>query len=289
VHLLVPLQWIGPLAAVSIFAVMFALGLTLRRDQIAAALQRRMVLLAVLFAVVVPVPALAVLGLKLFHLSGPVAVGIILMAISPGAPVALKRALDAGGPRDFAPMLHLSIVLLAVFTVPLTVLLLDWIFAAHFRVTPWHIGRQVFVAQLMPLMLGAALNAVRPTWAAKIEPPIARFGNVALLAVGVAALADVPSIVSSVGWAPFIAGVSITTVALAVGAAFALRDAAVRPAAALAAAMRNPGLALVMATVNAAKPEVVASVIGYALGAAVTVLVFVSVYRRRHASPRVPP
>ena len=164
--MLIPLQWIGLFATVTVFAVMFALGLMLGREQIAAALQRRVVLLAVVFAVVVPVPALAVLALKLFALKGPVAVGIVLMAISPGAPVALRRALDAGGDRAFAPALHLAIVLLAVVTVPASVAILDWIFAADFTVTPFHIGRQVFFAQLLPLALGASLRALRPAIAA---------------------------------------------------------------------------------------------------------------------------
>ena len=57
--MLIPFQWIGPVAAVAVFTVMFALGLMLGREQIAAALERRVVLAAVVFAVVVPVPALA--------------------------------------------------------------------------------------------------------------------------------------------------------------------------------------------------------------------------------------
>ena len=125
-----------------------------------------MILAAVIFAVVVPVPALAVLAVKLFGLSGPVAAGIVLMAISPGAPVALRRALDAGGDRAFAPALHLAIVALAVVTVPLTVAILDWIFAKDFEVSPFHIGSQVFFAQLLPMALGATLRAVRPALAA---------------------------------------------------------------------------------------------------------------------------
>jgi predicted Na+-dependent transporter len=82
--MLIPFQWIGLFATLTVFAVMFAIGLMLGREQIAAALQRRVVLAAVVFAVVVPVPVLAVLALKLFALKGPVAVGIVLMAISPG-------------------------------------------------------------------------------------------------------------------------------------------------------------------------------------------------------------
>ena len=46
------------------------------------------------FAVVIPVPALAVLFVTLLDLKGPVAAGIVLMSISPGAPVALRRAID---------------------------------------------------------------------------------------------------------------------------------------------------------------------------------------------------
>ena len=284
--MLIPMQWIGLFATVTVFAVMFAIGLMLGREQFAAALQRRVVLAAVVFAVVVPVPALAVLVLKLFGLKGPVAVGIVLMAISPGAPVALRRALDAGGDRAFAPALHLAIVMLAVLTVPATVVILDWIFAADFTVTPFHIGRQVFFAQLLPMALGALLRAVRPALAGRLEAPLGRIGNLLLLALAMMVLVDMPAIIAAAGWTPIFAGVGITVCALAVGAAVAWRDPAVQPAAAVAAAMRNPGLAIVIATVNNAPPTVTAAVIGYALGLGVTMVAFLQ-WRKRRAGDRV--
>jgi BASS family bile acid:Na+ symporter len=279
--MLIPFQWIGLFATVVVFTVMFSLGLMLGREQIAAALQRRVVLAAVIFAVIVPVPALAVLVLKAFAVKGPVAVGIVLMAISPGAPVALRRALDAGGDRAFAPALHLSIVMLAVVTVPVTVAILDWIFAADFAVTPLHIGRQVFFAQLLPMALGASMRALIPAVAAKLEPSLGRIGNMLLVLLGLLVLVDLPPIIRAVGWTPMIAGVGITACALAIGAAFAWRDADVRPAAAVAAAMRNPGLALVIATVNRAPPDVTASVIAYAVGLGLTIVAFLQWCKRR--------
>ena len=191
--MLIPFEWIGLFATATVFAVMFSIGLMLGREQIAAAMQRRVVLLAVIFAVVVPVPLLAVLSLKVFGVTGPIAVGIILMSISPGAPIALRRALDAGSNREFAPALHVAIVVLAVVTVPTSVAILDWIFAKDFTVTPWHIGRQVFVAQLLPLMLGAALRAVRRPLAARLEQPIGRLGNVLLLIVGMSGARRLPA------------------------------------------------------------------------------------------------
>jgi len=282
--LIVPFQWIGLFATLTVFAVMFAIGLMLGREQIEAALQRRVVLLAVVFAVIVPVPALAVLALKMLGLTGPIAVGIILMAISPGAPVALRRALDAGGSREFAPALHLSIVMTAVLTVPATVVILDWIFAADFTVTPFHIGRQVFFAQLLPMALGASLRAVRPALAAKLEAPLGRIGNVLLLILAILVLADMPAIIGTVGWAPMFAGIGITLVALAIGAAFAWPDPEVRPVGAIAAAMRNPGLALVIATVNNAPAAVTGAVIGYAMGLGLTIVAFLQWRKRRSGS-----
>jgi len=55
----------------------------------------------------------------------------------------------------------------------------------------------------------------------------------------------------------------------------------VRPAAAIAAAMRNPGLALVIATVNGAPPSVTAAVIGYALGLGLTIVGYLQWRKRR--------
>ena len=278
--MIIPLQWIGLFAIAAVSVVMFALGLMLGREQIAAALQRRVVLAAVIFAVVVPIPILAVLIVKIFHPPPAVAVGIILMAISPGAPVALRRALDAGGDRHFAPALHLAIVLLAVVTVPSSVLILDWIFDKEFAVTPLDVGRQVFFAQLLPLALGATLRAWKPAVAQSLEPRIVRVGNVLLLVLGVMALVNLPWIFGQIGWLPSAAGFGMTIVALAVGAAFAGRDIEVRPAAAIAAAMRNPGLALLIATLNRAAPEVTAAIIGYAVGLAVAIILFLQ-WRKR--------
>ncbi len=286
--MLIPFEWIGPTAAVGIFTVMFSLGLLLGREQFAAALERRVVMAAIVFAVVVPVPALAVLAVRVFSLQGVVAAGIVLVAISPGAPVALRRSIDAGGHRDFAPALHLAIVLLAVVTVPATMRILDWVFGKDFDAPPWNIGRQVFVAQLLPLALGASLRAWRPAIAARIERPLAKLGNLMIVLVAIMGIVDFPSIHAAVGWAPAIAGALMTVIALAVGAAFAGGDPEVRTAGAVAAAMRNPGIALVLATVNRMPPGVTAAIFAYALGMGIAMIAFMRWRKgRRPAGPEV--
>ena len=276
--------WLALLALATVFAVMFSLGLMLGREQIAAALQRRTVLAALLLAVVVPVPAIAVLVVKLFGIKGVVAAGILLMAISPGAPVALRRAIEAGGHVAFAPALHLAIVICAVVTVPASVAVLDLIFEKDFTVSPLDIARQVFIAQLLPLGLGAALRAFRPATAARIEPRLARLSNAMMLVLFFVLLAVLWPLLVEIGWVPFAAGAGLTICALGIGAACAGRDALARPAGAIAAAMRNPGLALLIAAVNKLPATVVASIFGYTVGLVVVVTAFVAWQGRGRAA-----
>src|SRR5262245_48010844 len=260
---------------------MLSLGLLIDRDQFAAALQRRMVLAAIVFAVIVPLPGLAVLFVKLLGLKGPVAAGIVLMSISPGAPVALRRAIDVGGHARFAPTLHLTIVMLAVVTVPASIALLDLIFRVGFKVTPLDIARQVFAAQLLPLAVGASIRAFLPRTAAWLEPRLTRLSNVMLLVLLAACVYTLWPLLREIGWIPAIAGMVLTACALLIGTIFAARAADARPSAAVAVAMRNPGLALLIATVNRAPSAVTASVFGYALGAVAVVTAYVLLQSQR--------
>jgi len=278
--------WLTFAAAGTIFLVMLSLGLLLGRESVTAGVQRRLVLAAIAFAVAVPLPVLAVLYVFALDLHGPAAAGIVLMAIAPGAPVALRRAIDVGGTAQFAPALHLAIVLLAVVTLPLSVAVLDLVFDKEFAVSPLQVARQVFFAQLLPLGLGVTWRLLRPAAAARLQPVLAQISNVLLLALVVACLVVLWPLLRENGWAPPAAGVVLTAAALAIGAASAGRDGAARPTAAVAVAMRNPGLALLIAAINKTPASVGAAVFGYALGAIAVVTTFLVVRQRRRASPR---
>jgi len=276
---------IAPLAGATIFAVMLSLGLLLGREHLVAATHRRVILAAVLFSVVVPVPVLAVLIVKVLGLTGPVAAGIVLMAISPGAPVALRRAIDAGGHPEFAPALHVAIVMVAVITVPISLVLVDVIFSKSAVLSPLDVARQVFFAQFLPLAVGAGVRAWRPATAAWLAPRLARISNLMLIALALLCVVVLGPAIVRIGWVPSVVGAGVTVCALLIGAAFGGRDPSIRTAGAVGAAMRNPGLALLIATVNKAAPAVTASVFGYALGLAAVMTAFVMwrSSRRAHA------
>lgn len=280
-----PPLWFTALAATAIFTVMLSLGLLLGHEQLAAALKRRNMLAAIVFGVMVPLPILAVGLVKILNLEGPVRLGIVLMSISPGAPLALRRAIDAGGHARFAPALHLAIVLLAVVTVPASIAILNAVFGVAFDVSAFDVGRQVFFSQLLPIGIGALIFAFRPRLAARIEPPLAKISNLLFVALVLACVYFLGGPLMRIGWMPTLAGMGLTVLALAIGSACAGRDADARSPAAVAAAMRNPGLALLIASLNNSDPAVAAVVFGYALGAAVIVSAYVAwQIRARRAS-----
>ncbi len=172
----VPGWMLSLIAAATLFAVMFDLGLAIVPGEFRWVVQRPMLLLKALFAVLVAVPVLALVVTWAVDLPRPVEIGIVLMAISPGAPVALRRSMGAGGHRTFAPALQIAVALLAVVSMPLSIAVLNEYYSGQAVVDPLHLARQVFFAQLLPLALGMATNrlAKQSRGVARTEAPSAR-------------------------------------------------------------------------------------------------------------------
>ena len=70
-------------------------------------------------------------------------IGIVLMAISPGAPIALRKSLAAGGHRAFAPALQILVAMLAVVSIPLSIAALDVVYAGDASIAPGHSSRRL--------------------------------------------------------------------------------------------------------------------------------------------------
>ena len=79
----------------------------------------------------------------------------------------------------------------------------------------------------------------------------------------------------------------VTALALAVGHLLGGPEPATRTATAISSAARNPGLALLVATLNAAPPAITATVLAYLVIAAVTLIPYV-LWRRRRCPVRAP-
>jgi len=276
----IPEQVLAVVAAVTIFVLMFDLGLGIALRQFRWVWQHPGLIARALFCVLIAVPALAVLVARTFELARPVQIGIVLMAISPGAPVALRRSLAAGGHRSFAPALQILLAFLAVASMPLSITLLNEVYAGRASIAPGDVAKQVFIAQLLPLGFGIALRNTLPALTSRLAPHVTRVATLTLIAFVTLAIVDIWQPVIEAGSRIVLAIVTITWLALTLGHLLGGPHEATRTAVAISSAARNAGLALLVATLNAAAPEIGATVLAYLLISAIAIVPY-AMWRRR--------
>jgi bile acid:Na+ symporter, BASS family len=285
----VPGWMLSAVSAATLFTVMFDLGLALVPGEFRWVAQRPALLLKGLFSVLIAVPVIALAVTRMFDLPRSAEVGIVLMAISPGAPVALRRSLGAGGHRAFAPALQIAVAVLAVASMPLWIAALDEYYGARAFIAPEHLARQVFVAQLLPLSLGMVVNRWHGAVAAWLEPRLRRLGSALLILLLALVLIDIWHVVIGAGWRVASSIVLVTALALASGHLLGGPERTTRTATAICSAARNPGLALLVLTLNGAPPAIAATVFAYLVIAALTVIPYVTWRGRRASASTAPP
>lgn len=277
-------EWILSAAVVAtVFVIMFDIGLAIVPGEFRWVWQRPGLMARALFSVLVAVPVLAFAIARALQVPHAAEVGIVLMAISPGAPVALRRSLGAGAHRSFAPALQIVVAALAVVSMPLSIAALDEFYAGSASISPWQLAKQVFTVQLLPLGLGMLARQLvgleRAQW---LAPRLARVGTWLLVAVVLLILYEIWGQIAAAGLRVAFAIVLVTLASLAVGDRLGGPDAATRTATAICSAARNGGLALLVATLNSAQPAIKATVLAYVVISAFTVAPYV-MWRRRAA------
>ncbi|MFN5117652.1 MAG: bile acid:sodium symporter [Cyanobacteriota bacterium] len=271
---------------ITLFVIMFALGLGLRWESRLRLRDRPALFARVVFGscVLVPLVALLLLRLPLSHeLSTPVRFAIALMAICPSAPLTLRKADRAGADPELAAMLQVLAALVAVVSVPL----LADLFRATYEIEGWNIGplavaQQVGQAQILPLFLGLLLRRRRPALADRIEAPLEKIGNaLLLLLIGLVLFKAAPLLVPFLlqnGLAVLFIGLMVLA-SLAIGYVLAAAEPRQAISSALVTSMRNPGLALLFASTYA--PQMTGVKIAILVYLLVTVVLSLPVLRLR--------
>ena len=267
-------------AAATLFAVMFDLGLSAVPRDFRWVIERPRLMARALLSVLVAVPVIAWIVARAFDVPHSAEVGIMLMAISPGAPVALRRTLRAGGHAAFSQTLHIALAIIAILSMPLGIAALNEYYGGATTVDPRDLARQVFVVQLLPLGLGML---ARRFWHAGIrpfEPAIRTSASLLLLTLVVLVLVDVWETIGGAGLRVVAAVIVITILSLAAGHGLGGPDPTTRTATAIFSGARNAGLALLVAAVNDAAAPVVAAVLATFVLSALTIVPY-AIWRRR--------
>ena len=241
----------GAIAVATVIMSVFALALGIRVGQATWLLRRPGLLLRSVVTSVALVPLVSTLLVFALGTTEAVALALILLGVSPAAPMMQKKAASAGGDADYAPSLQIVLAALSIVTVPLSLRVISAVFPMHqASISPWAVAGQVGRAQLVPLAAGIAIRAAWPGMAERLARPLGRIAGLLLVAVAVLVLLLQRRLFLFVGPGGYL------VVALAVGVSALLGHLlggprrSTRTGLAIACAVRNPGLALMIIQVN---------------------------------------
>jgi BASS family bile acid:Na+ symporter len=242
--------------SLTIFTLMFALGVNHSFEQLTSLWRRPGLLLRSLLAVVFLVPMVVVLLLWVFDLPPAVATGLTVLAAAPGAPLTYKRSQMAGGDPTYSASLQLTLALLAVVITPVILAMFSVLFELETeQVTLFKVALQVAEVTFLPVIIGLLIQRFAPKLAKAIVKPVQVIANVLfilLLVLIVVILVIAPDLraMLNLGGLPVAAILLMVAVSLTIGHLLGGPRRDQRSTLATACIARNVGLALFIAGLN---------------------------------------
>jgi BASS family bile acid:Na+ symporter len=268
---------VGLVAQASLMLLVLAVGLESSWSDLAYVWQRPGLLLRGFVAVNLIVPASALLLCLAFPVDKMTEAGLVIMAVSPLAPLVVGKMMKTGADRAYVVGTYSALVAISVLVVPATFELLGALFGRDASVPIAMIARFVLVSVAAPLVVGVIVATISKDFghrAAPIATKIAfaclvpiilliiyRSGGAALALVGDGSLA-----------------VIVLTVVAGIGAGHLMggEDRTRRTALAQAAATRHPGIAAMVANRHFHDKQVLLAIVLFLL----TSIVVSAIYAR---------
>ena len=255
------------LVPITLIEMMIAIGLGVAiRDVLAVARDWRLLLRAgAANYVLVP---LATVGLLLLFRANPmVAAGFLILAACPGAPYGPPATAIAKGNVTAAVGLMVLLAGSSAILAPLVLQVCMPIVAGNVETTVNAGGMitTLLVTQLVPLSLGLALRHFYPTAASKLHKPANRVSTLLNLILICLILAAQYRMLLEIRFRGFFGMFALLLATLAIGWLLGSRDIENRKTMMLTTALRNVGVALVIANSKFAGTPALTAVLAYGL------------------------
>ncbi len=268
------IAWITVLAKTAIPLLVLSLGMTSAQLSVGYFWRRRGLLLRSLLAIDVLLPAVALALALLLPIPKVVKIGLVLLAISPGAPVVPMRSVGLGGDAAFTYNLQVVLALSTIVTLPVTLALLGRAFGFPWHVEMIAVSRTVLFGQLLPLGLGLGLRRLLPSVAAWLGPSLNVVANLFLVLLLALFVITRGVLILKLGAIALFSLFAVACAALAIGHSLGGPLPGTRRAVAVAGALRHPGLALLVARVNFPSYSLVPVIIAYLIAASLAVILY---------------
>jgi bile acid:Na+ symporter, BASS family len=256
-----------PLTSVLLFLItlMFLVGLQETPGQVLAATKNHGLRVRSLVANIVVLPIVAVLVMKVVHLTGEIATGVLLMAAAPGAPFLPLLAAAAKGNVAFAVGLMIVLQVVSVVTTPITLQMILPVEAA-IRVPVLRVIGTLILAQLLPLGLGMLVKHRAAPLGRTLGKPVQMLFTLGL--IGTVVFVIVPHVDvlgQAAGGGALAIMLFLVVVAWPIGWGLGGVDVGIRKTLAIGTSLRNVGLCLLIAAQNFPDTGVAAAVTAYFL------------------------
>jgi len=273
------------LVRLTLFSLMFSLGLEFSPQQFLAFWRKPGLVLRSLISTLLVFPLLVVVVLLVADLPEFAVVGLIVLAAAPGAPLTARRVKMAGGNFRYGTDLQVTLAILAVVTAPLVLTLFGSLFA-HVRlgISPQQVAHNIAIVQGLPMGLAMLLRRYQPGLATAVSGYAGKAANILFMFLALVLLVTGFDLVIDAGWRANLATSLIVVMSLAAGHLLGGSDAQTRTALAIATIARNMGLALLITVISNSEKRELAMLVAYIiLGFALAVPY--SLWRRRLPAP----
>lgn len=267
-------------AMVSIFAFVFSRGLMTSPGDLKYFNAHRGLLLRSILAVDVLVPLIALIVVLLIAPAKATAVGMLIMASAPAAPMVLKKIAKAGGKSEYAVTLYIVLALLAILTTPVTLALLSRAAGFQLDVSPTAVAGRVGVSIFLPIIAGMIIKWRFPALADRIFRPLETLSNIILILVVITVLLSTYQLFFVPDIREYIAIVLMIAGALVAGHLMAAGQPEEQTTLALESATRNIGLALLITSAYAPLEKALPVLIPYLVTSTIIGLIYIR-YRKR--------
>jgi BASS family bile acid:Na+ symporter len=272
-----------PLVAQGALCLIIAsIGLQAQWRDVLAAMRNKEMVLKGLLAVNIVVPIAALVICSILPINPVVKIGIVIMAVSPMAPLVQMKMWKGGLETSAAIGLYVALILSAIVFVPATVALLSALYPAHASISVAAVAKMVLITTLLPVAVGLAISNWAPDFARRAAPIVLITGFIAIALLAVLILyKEGGAMLGLLGDGTLLAIVVTVAAGLAAGHFLGGPNAANSNALAMAAGTRHPGIAALIVHANFPDPRVMLTVLLFLLTGIIMTLAYL-VWQTRH-------
>jgi BASS family bile acid:Na+ symporter len=246
--------------------IIASIGMQARARDVLAAMRNTDLVLKGLLAVNVIVPIAALIICSILPIDPLIRIGIVIMAVSPMAPLVQMKMQKAGLDTSHAVGLYVALILSAILFVPATIALLSALYPTQASISVAAVAKMVAITTLLPVAVGLAISNWAPEFARRAAPIVMIIGFIAVLLLAVLILyKQGGAMLGLLGDGTLLAIIVTVAVGIAAGNLLGRPNPANSNALAMAAGTRHPGIAALIVHANFNEPRVMLTVLLFLL------------------------